>query len=153
MSNAAHRRWLAQAVDLALENVRAGGRPFGALLVKDGVVVGAGVNRMMATCDPSSHAEMEALRQAGPALGTVDLSGSVLYASGHPCPMCLAAAVMTRVSAVYYAFSNADAEPYGFASTAAYQTLGVTLDPPPMPLTQLDVPGRTAEQLYATPSA
>ncbi|WP_312783969.1 nucleoside deaminase [Brevundimonas sp.] len=148
MSDAEHRLWLAQAVDLALENVRAGGRPFGAVLVRDGAVVGTGVNRMMATGDPSSHAEMEALRQAGPALGTVDLSGSVLYASGHPCPMCLAAAVMARVSAVYYAFSNADAEPYGFASTAAYQTLGVTLDPPPLPLTQLDVPRWTAADLY-----
>lgn len=148
MAGAQHRRWLAQAVDLALDNVRAGGRPFGAVLVKDGAVVATGVNRMLATCDPSSHAEMEALRQAGPALGTVDLSGSILYASGHPCPMCLAAAVMTRVSAVYYAFSNADAEPYGFASTEAYQTLGVTLDPPPLPLTQMEVPGRTAADLY-----
>jgi len=148
VSDADHRRWLAQAVDLALENVRAGGRPFGAVLVRDGEVVATGVNRMLATCDPSSHAEMEALRQAGPALGTVDLSGSVLYASGHPCPMCLAAAVMTRVSAVYYVFSNADAEPFGFASTAAYQALGVTLDPSPLPLTQLDVPGRTAADLY-----
>ncbi|MNJ25326.1 Guanine deaminase [compost metagenome] len=118
------------------------------MLVKDGAVVGAGVNRMLATCDPSSHAEMEALRQAGPALGTVDLSGAVLYASGHPCPMCLAAAVMTRVSAVYYAFSNADAEPYGFSSAATYQALGVRLDPPPLPLAQLDVPGRTAAELY-----
>ena len=148
MSDTDHRRWLGQAVDLALENVRAGGRPFGAVLVKDGVVVATGVNRMLATSDPGSHAEMEALRQAGPALGTVDLSGGVLYASGHPCPMCLAAAVMTRISAVYYAFSNADAEPYGFASTAAYQTLGMNLDPPPLPLTQLDVPGRTAADLY-----
>jgi guanine deaminase len=149
MSQADHLRWLAQAVDLALENVRAGGRPFGAVLVKDGAVAATGVNRMLATCDPSSHAEMEALRQAGPALGTVDLSGAVLYASGHPCPMCLAAAVMTRISAVYYAFSNADAEPYGISSTAAYQALGVSLDPPPLPLTQMDVPGRTAAELYA----
>lgn len=149
MSDAGHRRWLARAVDLALENVRAGGRPFGAVLVKDGAVVATGVNRMLTTCDPGSHAEMEALRQAGPVLGTVDLSGSVLYASGHPCPMCLAAAVMTRVSAVFYAFSNIDAEPYGFSSAAAYQALGVTLDPPPLPLTQLDVPGRTAAELYA----
>ena len=148
MSDADNRRWLAQAVGLALENVRAGGRPFGAVLVKDGVVVATGVNRMLATCDPSSHAEMEALRQAGPALGTVDLSGSVLYASGHPCPMCLAAAVMTRVEAVYYAFSNADAEPYGFSSTAAYAALGVRTDPAPLPLKQLDVPGRTAAELY-----
>lgn len=148
MNDADHRRWLGQAVDLALENVRSGGRPFGAVLVKDGAVVATGVNRMLTSCDPSSHAEMEALRQAGPALGTLDLSGAVLYASGHPCPMCLAAAVMTRVSGVYYVFSNADAEPYGFASTAAYRTLGVSLDPPPLPLTQLDVPGRTAAALY-----
>jgi guanine deaminase len=148
MSDADHSRWLAQAVDLALENVRAGGRPFGAVLVKDGVVVATGVNRMLATCDPSSHAEMEALRQAGPALGTVDLSGSVLYASGHPCPMCLAAAVMTLVAAVFYSFSNADAEPYGFSSAAVYAALGVRTDPAPLPLKQLDVPSRTASELY-----
>lgn len=148
MGDAEHRRWLTRAVDLALENVRAGGRPFGAVLVKDGVLVASGVNRMLATNDPSSHAEMEALRQAGPALGGVDMTGAILYASGHPCPMCLAAAVMTRVSAVYYAFSNADAEPYGFSSAAAYQALGVTLDPPPLPLTQLELPERTAAELY-----
>jgi guanine deaminase len=148
MSDADHRRWLTQAVELALDNVRAGGRPFGAVLVKDGAVVGTGVNRMLATHDPSSHAEMEALRQAGPALGGADLSSAVLYASGHPCPMCLAAAVMSRVEAVYYAFSNADAEPYGFSSTAAYAALGVRLDPPPLPLTQLDVPGYAAADLY-----
>ena len=123
MSNAAHRRWLAQAVDLALENVRAGGRPFGALLVKDGVVVGAGVNRMMATCDPSSHAEMEALRQAGPALGGVDLSGAVLYASGHPCPMCMAAMRMAGIQDVTYAYSNEDGEPFGLSTAQVYADL------------------------------
>jgi guanine deaminase len=62
--------------------------------------------------------------------------------------MCLAAAVMTRVVAVYYAFSNADAEPYGFSSAAAYAALGVRTDPAPLPLKQLDVPGRTASELY-----
>ena len=148
MSDVEHRGWLTQAVELALGNVRAGGRPFGAVLVKDGAVVGTGVNRMLATHDPSSHAEMEAMRQAGPALGRTDLSGVVLYASGHPCPMCLAAAVMSRVEAVYYVFSNADADPYGFSSTSAYQALGLGLDSTPIPLRQLDVPGYAAADLY-----
>lgn len=152
MSALIHRRWLVQALELARDNGRAGGRPFGAVLVKDGEAVATGVNRIMATHDPSAHAEMEALRQAGPALGDADLSGTVLYASGQPCPMCLAAAVMARVDAVFHVFSNADAAPFGYSSAAAYAALGLSAEGVSLPLTQVDVPGWSAADVYQPPA-
>lgn len=143
-----HQKWLYQAVDLAIENVKAGGRPFGAVLVRDGQLLATGVNRMLAIHDPSSHAEMEALRKAGAEMETTDMSGTVLYASGQPCPMCLAAAFMTKVSAIYYVFNNADAEPFGFSSQRTYDALDVRMDPPAVPMMQIRLPDRVPADLY-----
>lgn len=83
-----HQSWLEQAVQLARANHRQGGRPFAALLVRDGQLVASAVNSIHLDGDPTRHAELEALRkasQSGP------LAGSTVYASGHPCPMCLGA--------------------------------------------------------------
>lgn len=143
----AHDELLREAVRLAAENRIRGARPFGAVLALDGAVVATGVNDVNQSHDPTTHAELEALRSASRRLGRPDLSGSVVYASGHPCPMCLAALVMARVEAVYYAFDNQDAAPYGLSSEAAYERLRLPLAPPPLPLTRLDV-GITAAQLY-----
>ncbi len=145
MSN--HQQLLREAVRLAETNRARGGRPFGAVLAIDGTVVATGVNDIVHSHDPTTHAEMEALRAASRRLGRPDLKGSVVYASGHPCPMCLAALVITGVDAVYYAFDNDDAAPYGLSSAAAYQTLRLPLLPPPLPLTRLDT-GVSAAQLY-----
>lgn len=144
----AHRKWLRQAVDLARENVAGGGRPFGAVLVRDDREIATGVNRMLERHDPSSHAEMEALKAAGGKAASTDMRGTVLYASGQPCPMCLAAAFMTGVQAIYYAFSNADAEPYGFSSQPTYDAMGVRLSDPPVPMFQLELPDRSPADLY-----
>lgn len=113
-----HQRWLEQAVQLARANHRQGGRPFAALLVRDGQLVASAVNGIHLDGDPTRHAELEALRKASQ---SGRLAGSIVYASGHPCPMCLGALVMNGIAAVYYAFDNADAAPLGFDSTAAYQ--------------------------------
>lgn len=145
MSN--HDVLLREAIRLASENKARGGRPFGAVLAIDGQVVSTGVNTVNARHDPTQHAEMEAIRAASQHLGRADLRGSVVYASGHPCPMCLAAMVIAGVDAVYYAFDNRDAAPYGLSSEGAYQRLGLSLDPPPMPLTRLDA-GVAAAALY-----
>lgn len=143
-----HLKWLNQAVDLAMENVRAGGRPFGAVLVRDGECIATGVNQMIALNDPSSHAEMEALRHAGMTRGSVDMSGTVLYASGQPCPMCLAAAFMTKVGAIAYVYGNADAEPFGFSSQPTYDALGVKIEAQPIPVFKVAMPERPAAVLY-----
>jgi tRNA(Arg) A34 adenosine deaminase TadA len=108
---------LALAVRLARENVlEGGGRPYGAVLVRNDQVLATGVNEVLATNDPSTHAEMQAIRAAAATLKTPRLDGCVMYASGHPCPMCLSAIHMTGIAEVYYAYSNEDAERYGLST-------------------------------------
>jgi tRNA(Arg) A34 adenosine deaminase TadA len=114
---------LLEAIGLARDNVRRGGRPFGAVVVKDGQVIARGVNEMLATHDPTAHAELLALRAAGRALGTPRLDGCAVYASGQPCPMCFAAIRMAGIEQVAFAYSNADGAPYGLSTAAIYAEL------------------------------
>ena len=146
-----HKELLREAIRLAQENRARGARPFGAVLAIDGEVIATGVNDVLHTQDPSIHAELEAIRAACRKLGRSDLKGSVVYASGHPCPMCLAALVMTGVDAVYYAFDNQDAAPFGYSSELAYQALRLPLPPTALPFTRLDV-GFTPEEVYGEPA-
>ena len=119
--------FLTQAVELAKANVEQGGRPFGALIVKNGEVVSTGVNQILTTGDPTSHAELNALRQAALKLQSTLLKDCVVYASGQPCPMCLAAMRMSGIEKIAYAFSNVDAEPYGLSTASIAEKL--RLDP------------------------
>ena len=144
-----HEQLLREAVRLARINGERAGRPFGAVVAVAGETVATGVNEVAHTQDPTAHAEMQALRAASRHLGRPDLKGSTVYASGHPCPMCLSALVLAQVDAVYYGFDNSDAAPYGLSSEAAYQVLRVPLDPPPLPLIQLAI-GMDAAELYGT---
>lgn len=123
--------FLAQAIALARRNVQKGGRPFGAVVVRDGKVVGEGVNQMAELHDPTAHAELLALRHAGNTLQQIRLEGCVVYASGQPCPMCLAAMRMAGITRAVYAYSNTDAEPYGL-STASI-ALALRADPHEQP--------------------
>lgn len=111
-------RFLRQAIELAHANLKKGGRPFGAVVVKSGEVVAAGVNEIVGTNDPTAHAELTAIRAAARNLGAPSLEGCTIYASGHPCPMCMAAMRLAGVSEVFYAYSNDDAEPYGLSTAA-----------------------------------
>lgn len=111
---------LSEAIRLARDNARQGGRPFGALIVKDGAVIATGVNETVVTHDPTAHAELLAIRAASEALGTPHLQGCTVYASGHPCPMCLAAMHMSGIGEAFYAYSNEDGAPYGLTSAAVY---------------------------------
>lgn len=121
--------FLQQAIDLALANVRdAGGRPFGAVIVKDGAVIATGVNEIGATGDPTAHAELSAIRRAAQVLGTPRLDGCVVYASGQPCPMCLSAMYLTGIGAVRFAYSNADGEPFGLSTASVYAELAKPLE-------------------------
>ena len=128
------------AVDLAHANRLQGGRPFGAVLALGDEVIATGVNNIIASHDPSAHAEMEAIRAGTQKRANPSLAGLSIYASGHPCPMCLCALVMNGISAVYYAFDNEDAAPFGFDSSAAYAALRLPLSPPPLPLIKLPSP-------------
>ena len=139
--------FMREAVQLARDNRARGAQPFGAVLARDGQRIATGVNEIVQTCDPTSHAEMQALRAASAALRQPRLDGCVVYASGYPCPMCLAAMVASGIEKVFYAFDNADAAPYGLSSDAAYAALGLALAPTPLPMVRVDT-GVTAAQVY-----
>ncbi|MCC7039943.1 MAG: nucleoside deaminase [Burkholderiales bacterium] len=114
-------RFLTMAIELARNNVvDHGGRPFGAVLVKDGQVLATGVNEILATHDPSTHAELQAIREAAIKQRNPRLEGCVMYASSHPCPMCLSAIHMTGIREVYYAYSNEDGAAYGLSTANVY---------------------------------
>ncbi|WP_078698657.1 nucleoside deaminase [Aeromicrobium choanae] len=114
-------RWLTMAIDLAVENVEAGGGPFAAVLVRDGELVAAGQNRVTRDFDPTAHAEVVAIRAAGRALGDFSLSGMTLYASCEPCPMCLAASLWARVDRIVHAADRDDAADGGFDDREFYE--------------------------------
>jgi len=106
-------QFMKRAVQLAIENVKEGGGPFGALLVKDGEVIAEGVNELHIKYDVSGHAELLAIRRAQEKLQTNDLSGYIMYASGEPCPMCLSAMYMAGITEGYYCASIEDAAEVG----------------------------------------
>lgn len=98
-------KFMEQAVKLAIGNVRDGGQPFGAVLVKNNRVVAEGVNELHKAYDVSGHAELLAIRRAQEQLQTNDLSGYTMYASGEPCPMCLSAMYFAGIEKVFYCAS------------------------------------------------
>jgi tRNA(Arg) A34 adenosine deaminase TadA len=116
-------RFLREAIELAHANIARGGRPFGAVVVKNGEVIASGVNEIHRTNDPTAHAELTAIRVASRKLGSPNLEGCSVYASGHPCPMCMAAMRMAGVGEVAYAYSNEDGAPYGLSTAAVYADL------------------------------
>ena len=96
------------------------GGPFGAIVVKEGKIVGRGHNMVLKNNDPTCHAEVEAIREACRNLGTYDLTGCELYASSYPCPMCLGAIIWANIKKAYYANSAEDAAAIGFRDDYIY---------------------------------
>ena len=115
--------FMRQAISLAVENVENGGGPFGAVIVKDGVVVATGVNRVVPNNDPTAHAEVNAIRAACVKLGTFDLSGCVIYTSCEPCPMCLGAIYWAHLDKIYYGATLFDAAAVDFDDSFIYREL------------------------------
>ena len=115
---------MSEAIALSIEKMQAGeGGPFGALVVKDGEVVGRGWNRVTSTNDPTAHAEIMAIRDAGGKLGTFDLSGCEIYSSCEPCPMCLSAIYWARLDKLTYGATRADAAAAGFDDEVLYREM------------------------------
>ena len=110
------------AIHLSDDNFEKGyGGPFGACIVKDGKIVGKGINMVIKNNDPSAHAEIVAIRDACKHLNTYDLSGCELYTSCYPCPMCLSAIIWANINKVYYANSKEDAANIGFRDDFIYE--------------------------------
>lgn len=112
-----------EAIRLSDENVKNGGGPFGAVIVKNGEIIATGVNRVTANNDPTAHAEVSAIRAAGQKLGTFDLSGCDIYTSCEPCPMCIGAIYWAHLDRMYYACNKDDAADAGFDDSFIYKEL------------------------------
>jgi guanine deaminase len=140
--------YLREAIALAYANVEKGGRPFGAVIVRDGAIVATGVNAILETGDPTSHAELNAIRLASKALGP-DLGDCAVFASGHPCPMCMAAMRLAGIKAVIYAYSNEDGAPHGLSTAAIYEDLAKPFPEQAMDIRHLPVRLAGMPDLYA----
>ena len=113
-------KFMQQAIDLSIENVANGGGPFGAVIVRDGEVIATGTNRVTATCDPTAHAEVSAIRAACAKLGDFKLAGCTIYSSCEPCPMCLSALYWAGVERIFYGNTKEDAKAINFDDSFIY---------------------------------
>ena len=115
-------KYMQMADELSKQNLltNAGG-PFGAVVVKNGVVVGVGNNQVLKNNDPTAHAEVTAIRDACKNLNTYDLTDCGLYTSCYPCPMCLSAIIWANIKTVYYGNTKEDAADIGFRDDMIYK--------------------------------
>ena len=118
------------AVQEALNGIKnKEGGPFGAVVVKDGEIVAVGNNKVIATNDPTNHAEIVAIRKATEKLGRFDLSDCELYTTCEPCPMCYSAVHWAKIPVLYYGATRQDAEKVGFDDKYFYDVLtGLIID-------------------------
>ena len=130
--------FMRQAIALALENIRKGGGPFAAVMVKNGAIVATGVNRVTTTNDPTAHAEIVAIREACRNLESFQLPDCELYTTCEPCPMCLGAIYWARPARVYYAGTASDAAAAGFDDAFIYDELQVPANERRIPMEELN---------------
>ena len=116
-------KFMRKAIALSVENIKKGGGPFGAVIVRDGKIVATGVNRVSANIDPTAHAEVNVIRKAAKKLGTFDLAGCDIYTSCEPCPMCLGAIYWAHLDKMYYGNSKTDAGNIGFDDSFIYDEI------------------------------
>lgn len=115
------KKYMQMADELARVNLRTNeGGPFGAVIVKDNIVVGFGKNHVLCNNDPTAHAEIMAIRDACARLKTYDLTGCELYTSCYPCPMCLSATIWANIKTIYYGNTKEDAADIGFRDDMIY---------------------------------
>ena len=129
--------FMRRAIALSCQGVEEGGGPFGAVVVRDGRILGEGRNAVVPRHDPTAHAEIVAIRAACAAAGTHDLSGAVIYSSCEPCPMCLGAVWWARIGAVIYGNDRTDAAAVGFDDAAIYAEMAAPPDARRLPLRRL----------------
>lgn len=128
-----------KAIELSLISSQEGiGQgPFGAVIVKDGEIVGQGHNNVIAYNDPTAHAEVVAIRDACKNLGTYELQGCEIYTSCEPCPMCLSAIYWAKLDKIYYGNTRNDAAEIGFDDAFLYQEITLPLSERKIPIEPL----------------
>ena len=144
-----NRDFLHEAIRLSMEKSQAGeGGPFGAVIVRNGTIVGRGWNRVTSANDPTAHAEITAIRDACRRLESFSLAGCEIFTSCEPCPMCLAAIYWARLDRVYYAATREDAAAVGFDDGRIYEELAMDIARRSLPMTQ-DLRDEACEALRA----
>ena len=119
-------KYMEIAKELANDNLKTNaGGPFGACIVKDGKIIGKGSNHVLASNDPTAHAEVMAIRDACKNINSYDLSDCELYTSCYPCPMCLSAIIWANIKKVYYGNTKEDAADIGFRDDFIYDFIGI----------------------------
>ncbi|RZL49513.1 MAG: nucleoside deaminase [Pedobacter sp.] len=137
-NNKQHEKFMRMAIKLSEQNVlQSLGGPFGAVVVKDGKVIGKSANKVTSSNDPTAHAEVSAIRLACKKLKTFDLSGAVVYTSCEPCPMCLGALYWSRVDAIYYGNTKKDAAAINFDDKFIYDELEKPMEERELPIKQM----------------
>lgn len=122
--NEQDKEFMRRAIRLAQQGIDDGqGGPFGAVVVKDGEIVGEGCNRVTSTNDPTAHAEIVAIRAACAKLNSFQLDDCVIYTSCEPCPMCLGAIYWARPARMYFACNREDAAAIGFDDHFIYNEI------------------------------
>ena len=126
-----------RAIELSIKSVNSGTGPFGAVIVKDDKIISEGFNTVTLTNDPTSHAEIVAIRAACKSLNNFSLEEYDLYTTCEPCPMCLSAIYWARINTIYYANTRSDAQEINFDDSLIYEELKKNIKKRKIPMHQI----------------
>jgi tRNA(Arg) A34 adenosine deaminase TadA len=132
-----NNKFMKRAIELSIKSVNSGTGPFGAIIVKDDKIISEGFNTVTLTNDPTSHAEITAIRIACKSLNNFSLEGYDLYTTCEPCPMCLSAVYWARINKIYYANTRSDAQKIDFSDALIYEELNKTIKERKIPMHQM----------------
>jgi len=129
--------FMSRAIELSIESANKGTGPFGAVIVKDNKIISEGFNTVTSTNDPTSHAEISAIRNACKNLNNFSLKGYELYTTCEPCSMCLSAIYWARIDKIYYANTRNDAQKIDFDDSFIYEELKKNIKERKIPMIQM----------------
>ena len=132
-------KYMEMAINEAKKGIKNGhGGPFGAVIVKDGVVIGRGHNKVVKNGDPTMHGEIDAIKNACKNIKTFDLKGAEIYTTGEPCPMCLGAILWANIDKIYYGCTIKENEMIGFRDNIFYKKLELSTEKMKSKIKQVD---------------
>jgi guanine deaminase len=132
-----NNKFMMRAVELSMESVEKGTGPFGAVVVKENKIISEGFNTVTLVKDPTTHAEIVAIRSACKFLNNFSLKGCELYTTCEPCPMCLSAIYWARIDKIYYANTRDDAQKIDFSDALIYEELNKPIKERKIPMQQM----------------
>ena len=132
-----NKEFMKMAIELSIESVNKKGGPFGCVIVKNNKVIAKGSNKVTSTNDPTAHGEIVAIREACKKLNNFNLNGRELYSTCEPCPMCLSAIYLARISKIYYANTREDAQKIDFDDSFIYSEFEKKIKERKIPMIQM----------------